>query len=279
MQEKFKLPDQINFILFGDSLDQINRGGSIALALGYNDNANALKLGAGTYVEYVTGKDQKGNFKAKRFRFDETWRKLMTRPTESDLNGISQYAFLKNAPECEGSPNGNYVGSGSSRKQLGVVYREYNPAKDAATALQANTSRILTQARAIELDDETTEEIANILGDYGTQEMSPEQLKTSFKNTVVEFAGKRPSEFDKLLAAGDRPLRALVRKALNAGELTKKGAIIFWENTMLGSEDDAINILQKDEQMVDNLKGKLKLEEDAKNPPKQAGRPKKNAEV
>src|SRR5689334_3892065 len=139
MQQKFKLPEQTHFILFGEALDKINRGGSHAMSLGYVDNANALGRGVGVYVEYITSKDQRGNPKAKRFKWDESFRKIMTRPSDRDITGLSQFEYLKNSPECEGSPNGFYQKIDGQLVQLGVVYREFNPEKDAENALEADT--------------------------------------------------------------------------------------------------------------------------------------------
>lgn len=269
--QKYKLPEQKNFILFGDILDTINRGGSWTLEAGYVDHANKLGLGAGTYVEYqIGGNDKWGKPVVKRFRFDESFRKVQTRPSDKSAQGISQYDFLRNHPGCLGSENGTYDAKGV---QLGAIYKEYDPQKDAEVAFEAGEARINAQSAALTLDPQTLEEIANILGHFGEPDKA-------MRVTVIEFAGKRPSEFNELLNAGDRSFRAIVRKALAEGEFTKKGEMIFWGETLIGnSEDAAVSRLAGDQTMIDALKDRLKLsvETRATKPKNTGGRPRINA--
>lgn len=268
-QERFTLPEQIKFILCGEALEFVNRGGTRALTLGYTDNTGVFGE-KGDYVEYVTAKDTKtGKLIPKRYRFDQSLGKLLTRKTDKDVFGKSQYEFLKNHPSCEDSPNGVYrPDKDGNKKQIDVVYREYNPDKDAQNALKIDTARISAQATAMNLDDQTLEEIANILGTYGP-------VNDAMRVRVIEFAGKRSDQFNELLKAGDRSLRALVRKAINDKEFSKQGSFIKWGETLLGTEDDAISILLKDQAMIDALKEKLKFNIDAQATPKKGGRPRK----
>lgn len=263
MNQKFKLPEQTLFILFGEALDTINRGGSITIEAGYLDSANVCKKGEGAYVEYQIGHDKYGQPKAKRFKFDESFRKIQTRVSDkAPINGVSQYDFIKGHPACEDSPNARYDHSG---KQIGVMYREYNPEKDAQTALDADTLRVTAQGVALGLDAQTLEEIANILGHYGEPD-------NAMRVRVIDFAGKRPSEFNELLTSGERSLRALVRKAINEGVFNRKGELIMWDQTPVGtSEDQAIAKLNTDQQMIDALKEKLQLKVDAKASSKSKG--------
>lgn len=271
-QEKFKMPKQVNFILFGEALDLVNRGGTKAISLGYNDNFNALKKGAGQYVEYIIGTDKYGKPKGKRFKFDESFRKVQTRDGEQDLNGVSQFEFLRNHPDCEGSPNGDYVIRNGEKIQQGAVYRIYDPQRDAEVAFDSMAARVKAQNDAFNLDPETLGEVANILGYYGEPDKA-------MRTTVVEYASKRPSEFYELLESGDRSLRALVRKALNEEVFTKKGSLIMWGTFMVGgNEDDAINTLMKDQNMIDKLKEKLGIDFNAKAEKNVGGRPKKKVE-
>lgn len=270
-QQKFTLPEEKKFILFGEALEFVNRGGTRALSLGYVDRTGKVSEEAGNYVEYITAKDSKtGRLIPKRFRFDQSLGRIKTRMSDKDINGVSQYEFLKNHPNCEGSPNGVYRQTKDGLKQIDVVFREYDPEKDAQNAFAADELRINAQATALSMDDATLEEVANILGHYGP-------VDKAMRVRVIEFAGKRSGEFNELLKAGDRSLRALVRKALAEGEFHKKGSLIFWEEMMLGAEDDAILILQKDQAMIDALKEKLKFNIDAKATPvvNKGGRPRK----
>ena len=248
---KFKEVNHVHFVVVGSFLETVNRGGSVALQLGYTDHSGKVAKNKGDYVEYVMSRDEKGKNKAKRFRFDSSFRRLLTRLTDTDINQVSQYDFLKNHPGSEGSPNGTYDSKGN---QTGVVFRELNSAKDATVALQSDRQRNEALTSAFNLEEETLTEVANIIGYYG----EPDDL---MKLKVVEFAGKRPAEYTELLNSGDRSLRALLRKALSEDIFTRKGALIMWEQTVVGSnEDDAIATLHRDKEMYDALKNKLDID-------------------
>ena len=259
------------FVLCKGGLDVVNNGGSIVLSEGYVDNDGSVTGQKGKYVKYVTSKDDKGKESAKRFRFDLSFRRLMTRETDKDYNGVTQYTWLKNYPQCEGSPNGDYVmGDNGEYQQVGVLFREMNDARDAAVALEADELRIRAQATALELDDQTLSEVGAILGHYGT----PDKI---MKLRVVEYAGKRPKQFEDILNSGDRSTRAIVRKALSQGLFKQKGTIIYWGDTVVGSdENSAVATLLRDESMLSALKEKLGIPSDTQSstpPPKKRGNP------
>lgn len=268
MSKKFKQVEHVHFVVTGSFLDVIFNGGSVTLESGYFDHAGALG-NEGKYVEYVHSKNKEGKDVPKRYRFDESLRRLMSRKSDVDIHGISQTEFLSNHPQCEGSPNGNYNEQG---EQQGVVFRLMDSAKDAGVALDAEEIVLKAKMSAFNLDDATLTEIANILGHYGPAD----QL---MKLKVVEFAGKRPSEYNELLNSGDRPFRAIIRRAIKEGEFTQKGKLIMWDNFMVGADEDAaILTLSKDSKMVDSLKDKLQLSE-LKTPVKKVppGKPSKAA--
>jgi hypothetical protein len=256
MNKKYQSVDHKMFVVTGEFLDIVNRGGSIALTLGYTDHEGLVGNTKGAYVEYVISKDGKtGRERAKRFRFDSSLRRLLTRDTDRDINGILQYKYLKNHPSCEGSPYGTYKTNG---EQGGIMFREMNSAADAKVALDADQLRIGAQASALSLDNQTLEEVANIIGHYGA-------VDHIMKLRVVEFAGKRPVEYNELLESGDRNLRAIVRKALAEGVFTKKGELVMWESTIVGNnEDAAIAKIAGDSEMLSALKEKMNLKIDVK---------------
>jgi len=239
------------FILTGEGLDKVGRGGSVSFR-GYTDHAGALGK-PGAYLQYVTSTDGQGKAVGKYFTFDESRRRFQVREGEQDVNQVTQYDFLKNAPDCEGSPNGTYVGEGDLRIQQGVLYREFNNEADAEIALDAESNRIKAQASAYGLDDKTLQELAAFIGEFGPP-------NKTMKLRVLEWAGKRPADYFKLLESGDRALRAIVRKAIADGIFSKKGSIIYWESTMIGAtEDDAISTLAGDPAMLEALQAKVDL--------------------
>lgn len=278
-QKKFKQVDKTYFVPVGEFLNSIFEGGSHTIAGGYADNEGAIKDNTsnsgqvGRYVEYVQARDLHGRDKGKRFRFDDNLRRLMTRPSDTDIYGRKQYDFLKNHPECEGSPNGIYESDGKGGWiQTGISFRELNEAKDAKVALDAE--RLTTKAKSVayDLDEETLSEIANIIGYYGP-------VDDVMRLRVVEWAGVKPTEFNELLESGDRSTRALIRKALQDNVLYEKGKMIMWENHVLGADEDAaVSSLVKDKKVADSLRealGYSPVEEKKPVKPKPPGKPSK----
>lgn len=277
-----KPADQVHFVVTGEFLEVVYDGGSVALTIGYNDYAGAIKDNTSTsnqkgrYIEYVTTRDENQRDKSKRFRFTEDLRRFLTRKSDVDLYGRSQYEFLKNHPACEGSPNGNYEKDEFGNKvQTGIVFKEMDEAKDARVALDAEKAVSDAKTSALNLDDETLQEVANIIGYYGP-------VDEIMQLRVVEHAGKRPTEYNQILTSGTRIYRAVLRKALSEGLLTKKGTIIMFGETLIGAdEDDAVAKLIKDKDMLKALSDKVNIKLDnlqPKAPRKPPGRPAKNEE-
>lgn len=251
-QQKFKGFTHSHFVLCGEGLDIVNRGGSKTLMEGYTDYDGLLGE-KGRYVKYVDSRNQKGQDNAKRFRFDLSLRRLLVRENDKDFYGVKLFDWLKNYPSCEGSPYGEYTQENGKTVQKGVLFREMNNAKDAEVALEADEYRIKAQAEVLSLDNETLEEVGAILGHYG------EPDKT-MRLRVLEFAGKRPNEYFELMKSGDRHVRAVVRKALNEGIFSKKGTMIMFDSTLVGADEDgAIAKLINDPQMLGALQEKLGL--------------------
>jgi hypothetical protein len=268
MSKKFRGLNNQWFVLCNEGLDIINNGGSIALMTGYTDYDGVITGEKGKFVQYVTGKNAQGKEIPKRFRFDESFRRLMTRETDKDFNGISQYDFLKNYPACEKSPYGEYRDNGDgTMTQLGVWFRELNDSKDAEEALKADEARINAQAEALGLDEGMLLEVAAILGHFG----EPDKL---MRLRVVDYAGKKPRHFNEILKSGDRGVRATVRRALNEGLFEQKGSLIYWSSTVVGSdENSAVGQLLQDVTMLNAVREKLGLDIIAPEQKKARGNP------
>lgn len=257
-QKKFTQVEHTHFVITGPLQETVFNGGTVSISVGYVDNAGAVKDRQypkgekGRYIEYVASKDDKGRDKAKRFRFDESLRRLLTRDADADIYGKKQYDFLKNHPECEGSPNGSYEEDGVGGKvQVGITFRELDTVKDAGVALDAEELTTLAKASALQLDDTTLTEIANIIGYFG----EPDKL---MRLKVVEWAGKKPSLYNQLLKSADRGVRAIVRKSLDENIFRTKGDMILWEENIIGvNEDAAVATLLKDTELLTALQGKL----------------------
>lgn len=266
MKKPFNSNNLTYFVLTGIGLEKINRGGTHSMST-YVDYAGVFGS-PGATVRYVTSRDDRGRDKGKYFTWSESHRRFVVREGERDINGITQYEFLKNAPECEGSPNGSYSPDGA---QTNVIYREMNTTRDAEVALEADQLRILAQANALALESSVLAEVAAHIGVFASKEDSTGML---MKVRVVDWAGKHPNDYWEVLNSGDREVRAVIRKAIADGILKVKGTIILWEETVIGSdENSAVSKLISDPAMFSALKEKI----DFKAAPtvKKVGRPKK----
>lgn len=249
------------FVVVGQFNETVFNGGTVGISVGYSDHAGAVKDRQypsgeqGRFVQYVLSKDDKGRDVPKRFKFTESLRRFMTRPSDVDIYGKSQYEFLKNHPSCEGSPNGHYEEDDKgNRVQVGIQFRELNTAKDAEVALQADKLRVKAETSVLNLDEQTLTEVANILGIYG----EPDSL---MRLRVAEWSRKQPAEYMELLESGDRALRAIVRRALNEGIFTKQGTLIKWETVLLGSDENhAIATINSNPEMLQALQEVLGIE-------------------
>jgi hypothetical protein len=260
--KKNTAPEQIHFVPVGFVVENVFKGGSYSISGGYSDSTGQIKDSTansgskGRYVEYIGSKDAKGIDKAKRFRFDQSIGRIQTRPSDTDIYGKSQYHFLKNHPECEGSPNGIYEEDGQGNKiQVGVTFRELNSAKDAKQALLSDKLRNKAESAALALEGGSVlEEIANINGYFG-------DIDDFMLLKVVEYAKKNPAEFLSTLESEDRTYKALVKKALSEKLFRMNGPMIKWDNLIVGNDElDAIAYLRKNKDMVKALQEKLGID-------------------
>lgn len=225
------------------------KGGQVSFRT-YTDHANALGKGTSVGVQYVEGVDDKGRQRGKWFELSQSRRTFVVREGQKDTQGISMYDFLKNAPDCEGSPN--------AAPDAKPLFREMNEAKDAKVALDSGKLRIKAAASAYDLDDETLAEIAAHIGYF-------EDADDLMRHRVVEYAEKRPEDYFEVLNSGDRSVRALVRKAISDGVLSKRGPVIHWKDTVLGNDEDkAVAKLIEDKAMLGALQENVDFKIDKK---------------
>lgn len=237
----------------------------------YTDRAGALGRGTGQGVQYVVSKDDRGRDRGKNFTISQAHNALLVREADRDIYGTLMLDFIKNYPECEGSPNGDYITDADGNQiQLNVKFRLMNDDADAEVALQATLNRSKAQLSVLELDGQTLMEVAAIgLGMHG-------QPTDIMRFKVSEWAGKRPIDYFNILDSGDRLLRAIIRKAVNDGILTVRGELVYWGNQLLGSsEDNAIKFLMENKDTYDALMERVEFKAKVVEKRK-AGRPPKN---
>lgn len=262
----FNSYEQKYFVLINEKTIRIEddtapfNGGKLIPTLGsltfreYNDKAGVFGT-TGAPVQYVQSKDERGRDKGKFFTISQRHNAIMCNETDKDIYGKRMFDFIANSPFCEGSKNGVYAPDGKGGQvQLNVVYRLMNNEADAEVQLEAEVRRSKAQLSAAELDEQTLVEVATIgLGRTG----APDKL---MRQAVVAWAGKRPQDYFDVLESGDRQIRALIRKAVADGIFIKKGELIYWESTLIGTDEDAaLGKLLDDEDLLSALKEKVDL--------------------
>jgi hypothetical protein len=250
MAKQFNSTNNKFFVLDGNVAA---RNGSVSFRT-YTDTTGALAklypqlaekgvLGVGVGVQYIEGKDDKGQPRGKFFELSQSHRTFVVRNGQRDINGISMYDFLKNSPFCADSPN---LTAGRP------LFKELNSAQDAQIAIDAGRNRVKATAKVYELIDTNDEQAISELAAYIGVYDEPFEIAG---HRVAEWAEKRPDDFFEIFNSADRAIRALIRKAIQDGVLRLKGSVIHWEDTIIGSDEDrAVQTLLSNKGMADALK-------------------------
>ncbi len=287
--KKFNVNKTYNFVLFDREVAA--KGGTLTLR-NYTDRLGLFgNPGAAVFYDDGTtnpfGKQKVG----KPFTLDQSHYNIQAREGQKDYKGLPLLDFLLNAGVCWGSPNGTYqyteggivtdaeiaeMGRDELEvrletgeiKQIGVWFKLMNSDKDAEIALETAEKKNKAESSALSIDDVTLQEIAALLGIFG----DPGKL---MRKKVFDFAGKRPNDYFDLLNSGDRAVRAIVRKSIQDRVFTKRGEVIFWEETVIGAnEDEAVSKLLSEKAMLEALQDKAELNTDVKVPSKRGPKPK-----
>lgn len=217
-------------------------------------------------------KDKTGRPIGKGFSVGQSHYKLQAREGQRDVENKMLHEFFSFAPFCEGSPNGDYFDKEGNPvplfelkdrnknierlrsgeiSQINVKIKLMDDEKDAELALETGLKRAEAQLSVGQIDTETLVELAALIGEFD----KPEKM---LRLRLYEYAGKYPLDYFKLLNLGDRGIRALIRKGVADRVLTKKGEIIYWNETVLGgNEDAAVSTLMSDADMQKALKEKI----------------------
>lgn len=192
----------------------------------------------GNVQKIISRKDENGNPIARRFKFSYNNRVLRFPNAQKDIIN-----FLRNAPECEGSPNAATDAHGRIVQHF--YFKEVNTAADAEKVVENESLRIKAQSAALELKGQELAQIAILCGcrapEVGIQ-----------RHKVLDYAGSNPKGFLEMLKSPDVESRALIRDAVDVGVVKKKGLIYMWEDVLLGNdEDSAVQTLMKDKKILD----------------------------
>jgi hypothetical protein len=205
----------------------------------YTDPSTGLECG------YVTGFDKHGSPVYKEWVFDnDSRRQIRVGINEIDKEKKKAIDFLRNCPECFGSPNGRYViGANGEQKQVLAYFKEINETADAEKALASRKISIDAQKKALELKGAELVEMASFVNVFNSDE-------GILMVKVLDFAHNRPADFLAIYDDPARKVKALLNKALHASVLSKDGQMIKWEGKVIGADfDDAVSNLMKDEKL------------------------------
>lgn len=259
MKKPFNTDNYCHFVLLPEVQYEKDQDGQIRERTGtlsfssYTDHTGAFgNQGAG--VMYVQTKDKFNRDKGKVFSINSSRNAFVVHKGDKDMYQKSMFDFLSNSPFCEGSPNGDYLETPEGRIQVNVKYRLMDSAADAARALEATTRRSRAQLSAVEIDEQTLLEVAAIgIGFHG----EPDDL---MRHKVSEWAGRQPDSYFEVLESGDRLYRALVRVAISSGIFRTQGPMIYWNNLMVGTDEDgAVKHLIDNPDTLAALKEKVDL--------------------
>jgi hypothetical protein len=260
MKKAFNTTKYSHFVLLPEVAFKREPDGSMRAGIGsisfgsYTDKAGVFGT-TGVAVQYVVSRDDRGRDKGKFFTLSQSHNAFIVNETDQDIYKKTMFDFIASSPWCEGSPNGKYIiDENGDRKQIDVKYRLMNSEADAEIALEATLNRSKAQLSAGEIDAQTLLEVAAIGIAYHGE---PDK---TMRHKVVEWAGKRPNDYFEVLNSGDRLIRALIRKGISDNILTLKDPLIYWGNTLLGTDEDgAVKTLVDDKDRLSALQEKVNL--------------------
>lgn len=202
----------------------------------------------GQTTGFIEGKDKDGLPIYRRWKFDRDVRKISVHKDKTDLDKKNAVEFLRNSPNCKGSPNGTYTIAGD---QLDVYFEEVNEVKAATQGVEFETMRLEAQNAALNVKGQDFIDLCALIGVFNKEEMV-------MRFALMDYAKNKPQSFMDIYKDPIRQLKSLVRRAVDSGVFTKDGKMLTWENKLIGTdEDDAVATLKKDEQLLKAVKANL----------------------
>lgn len=238
-KRKFKLPEYVYFVF--------NKGSNAGWGFStYQDSVGALGTpGKVVSISYQLDKNNKPI--PYFFSMSMRDRALKVEKDKVDMFGVSVVEFLRNSPECKGSPNGTYLDPNNPETQTNVYFKEMNEESDAQVALDAKNYRRIAENIAAELSLEEVYDVNALLGFFKRGE-------TFARHYILEVAGNKPDIFMRAYENPQRKALALVKRGLSKGVLKNQGTVVIWGKTTLGLDEvDAATNVQKDKKMLDGL--------------------------
>ncbi|KKN46950.1 hypothetical protein LCGC14_0667740 [marine sediment metagenome] len=238
------MPDFNNFVYF-----VLVRNGNASYSFtGYSD----IETGEVKVINFGKKDPKTGNDLPHRFRFDRAHRSMRWNKNHKDIHGNSVVDFLRNFPECGGSPGGVYTEVDGEPFQSNMMFKEMNESKDAEIALDAKRLKNKAETTALKLKGEELSDMAVLCGMLSKDEGM--QL-----HRVVEYAGASPEKWLEMYDQPERTVKALLQKAVAAGVVdNSRGTLYVWENITIGANESlAISKLMEDSSIREAIEQNL----------------------
>ncbi len=205
----------------------------------------------GQSVGFVIGHDKHKQPIYHRWKFDQDGaRTIRVHKNKTDLSEekLKAVDFLRNSPNCKGSPNGTYSLDGT---QSDVYFQEMNDEKTAKEAIEAEIVRMNALNLALSVKGQDFVDLCALVGAMNKDE-------SVMRFTLIDFARNKPEKFTELYNDPVRQLKSILRRGVSLGIINKEGRMLTWENQLLGvDEDDAVRKLHTDENMLKAIKSHL----------------------
>lgn len=242
-KKQFKVPEYVYFVFARGT----NSGYGFST---YTDHVGALgSPGAVVSISYQLDKNQRPI--PYFFSMGTRDRSLKVEKNKVDMKGVSVVEFLRNSPDCKGSPNGSYRIPGDVSTQSDIYFKEMNEEDDAKNALDAKNYRREAENIAASLTLDEVYDINAMLGSFKKGELLA-------RHFLAEIAGNKPEMFMNAYNHPQRKSIALIKKGLINKTLTSQGTVILWGKTTLGLDEiDAATNIQKDKKMMEALEKAL----------------------
>jgi hypothetical protein len=202
----------------------------------------------GQSIGFIEGYDKDNRPIYRRWKFDQDVRKISVHKDKTDLNGLNAVEFLRNSPNCVGSPSGSYSPDGD---QIDVYFEEVNTAKAAEKGIAIELLLLEAQNAAVKVKGQDFTDLCALIGVFDKDE-------AIMKYSLIGYAKSQPESFLQMYKDPIRQLKSVIRRAVHEGVFTKTNRMIKWENELIGvDEDEAVEKLRKDEALLKAVKANL----------------------
>ncbi len=182
----------------------------------------------------------------KRFSFNKRSNRQLRIPLNAkDMHGNSIVEFLRNHPECEGSPNSKVNDQG--QRLYAPWFKEVNSNRDAEIVLKQAKIKREAENLALGLDGDEFIEVCHSFGLSTSKE-------TIARHRLLEYAAADPTSFIENVNATERKPKAIFNEGVRIGTIKKRGYMYKWGDFDLGSTEKAvIERLLEDKKLFDQL--------------------------